>query len=74
MIQRKLFKSRFFDVLFYDEIYIIMGRKKLNRTKDELLEQQRNRAKRYYQRHKQRLNEKSMQKYWENKRDLQNSK
>jgi hypothetical protein len=51
-----------------------MGRKKLNKTKDELLEQQRNRAKRYYQRHKQRLNEKSMQKYWENKRDLQNNK
>jgi hypothetical protein len=50
-----------------------MGRKKLNRTNEELLEQQRNRAKRYYQQHKQLLNEKSMRRYWQNKRDIQNS-
>jgi hypothetical protein len=51
-----------------------MGRKKLNRTKEQLLEMQRIRAKRYYQHHRDRLNEKSMQKYWDHKRNLQNNK
>jgi membrane protein involved in colicin uptake len=50
-----------------------MGRKKLNRTKEELLEQQRQRSKRHYQRHKQRLNEQSMQRYWQNNRNIQDS-
>jgi len=68
----------FSDVLFYDVLFIpheqhfvnlkrkgnYMGRKRLNRTQDELLGQQRLRAKRYYQRHKARLNAKSMQRYW----------
>lgn len=50
-----------------------MGRKKLNRSKEELLEMQRIRSKRYYQNHKDRLNEKSMQRYWKDKRNLQNN-
>ena len=51
-----------------------MGRKKLNRTREELLKQQRNRAKRYYERNKERLNEESMERYWKSKRNLQDNK
>lgn len=53
-----------------------MGRKKLNRTREELLEQQRVRAKRYYEKHKQRLNKNSLQRYYKqkNKWNLQNNK
>ena len=45
-----------------------MGRKKLHKTKEQLLEQQRARAKRYYDKHKERLNAAAMQRYWENKK------
>jgi hypothetical protein len=44
-----------------------MGRKKLHKTKEQLLEQQRARAKRYYDNHRERLNAASMQRYWEKK-------
>lgn len=44
-----------------------MGRRRLHRTKTELLEQQRQRSKRYYRRHKERLNAESMRKYWKKK-------
>lgn len=44
-----------------------MGRKKLNRTREELLEQQRGRAKRYYESHREALNEKRMRRYWNEK-------
>lgn len=58
----------FLDDLWYDDILIkdehYMGRKKLNRTREELLEQQRARAKRYYNKHRSRLNVERMQRYW----------
>ena len=41
-----------------------MGRKKLNRTKDELREQKRVRDERYYQRHRNNILEKRMRRYW----------
>ena len=44
-----------------------MGRKKLNRTADELRAMRRARQKRFYQKHKDRLNEESMQRYWKKK-------
>jgi hypothetical protein len=44
-----------------------MGRKKIQRTREELLEQQRARAKRYYENHKERLNAAAMERYWRNK-------
>lgn len=40
-----------------------MGRKKLNRTREELLERQRARSKRFYERNKQRLSEERMARY-----------
>jgi hypothetical protein len=47
-----------------------MGRKKLHRTKDELLEQQRQRSKRFYERNKKRLNDERMERYWKSKSDV----
>jgi hypothetical protein len=44
-----------------------MGRKKLNRTREELLKQQRCRAKRYYHNNKEKCNLKSMKRYWSKK-------
>lgn len=44
-----------------------MGRKKLNKSKDELLEQQRIRARRYYNKHKSKLNKESLDRYYNNK-------
>ena len=44
-----------------------MGRKKLHKTKEQLLEQQRARAKRYYENHKERLNAAAMDRYWRSK-------
>jgi hypothetical protein len=41
-----------------------MGRKKANRTQDELREQKRIRDKRYYEKHKSKLLQKRMQRYW----------
>ena len=43
-----------------------MGRKKLNRTENELREQKKIRDKKYYTRHKSKLLQKRMQRYWEN--------
>lgn len=45
-----------------------MGRKKLHRTKEELLEQQRERGKRYYKKHVDRIKKERMQKYWLDKK------
>ena len=42
-----------------------MGRKKLNKTQDELREQKRIRDKRYYEKHKSKLLQKRMRRYWE---------
>ena len=50
-----------------------MGRMKLYRTKEQLLAMQRVRAAKYYQRNKERLNDASMQRYWESKRNLQSN-
>jgi hypothetical protein len=44
-----------------------MGRKKLNRTVEELRKLQRARSKRHYARHRDELNAKSMKRYWEKK-------
>jgi len=41
-----------------------MGRKKLNRTEHELRQQKRIRDKKYYERHKAKLLQKRMQRYW----------
>jgi hypothetical protein len=41
-----------------------MGRKKLNRTEEQLREQKRIRDKRYYERHGERIKQKRMLKYW----------
>jgi hypothetical protein len=46
-----------------------MGRKHLNKTREELLIQQRIRSKRYYERHKLKLIEKVMKRYWEKKEE-----
>ena len=52
-----------------------MGRKKLNRTPEELREQKRIRDQRYYERHKDKLNANKMSKYYANKkRDIQDIK
>ena len=64
--EKKRGTIHFCDVLFYDVIFIgyeYMGRKKLNRTREELLIQQRRRAKRYYERNRKRLNADSMRRY-----------
>ncbi len=45
-----------------------MGRRKLHRTKEELLELQRARARRYHSKHKNRLNGERMDRYWKNKK------
>lgn len=45
-----------------------MGRKKLNRSKKELLVMQKERSKRYYIKHKIEINSKIMLKYYENKK------
>lgn len=48
-----------------------MGRKKLNRTHEELVIQRRNRQKRFYQRHKARLNAARLKRYFADKWDIQ---
>ena len=50
-----------------------MGRKKLNRTKEQLREQKRLRDQRYYARHKEKLNRKRLERYYLEKRDLQDN-
>ena len=45
-----------------------MGRHKINRTREELLEQQRCRGKRYYERHAERIRKERMRKYWIDKK------
>ena len=44
-----------------------MGRKRLNRTIEEIREQTNVRSKRWYQRNKQRICEERMLRYWEQK-------
>lgn len=63
-----------FSYAFYSySIFInIMGRKKL-RTKEEKRKQVNNRMKNYYQRHKDKIKQKNLKRYYENKRNLQNN-
>ena len=49
-----------------------MGRKKLYRTPDELQEQKRARDKRYYEKHKDKLNAKRLEKYYRSKIEKKN--
>jgi hypothetical protein len=49
-----------------------MGRKKLNRTPEQLQEQKRARDKRYYERHKDKLNAKRLEKYYRSKGEKKN--
>ena len=49
-----------------------MGRKKLHRTKEELAEDNRVRQRKYYEKHKDRLNAERMKRYYE-KRNIQNN-
>ena len=53
----------------------VMGRKKLNRTKDELDELNRIRLRRYYENHKQEILDKRMERYnsTKSKRNIQDS-
>lgn len=44
-----------------------MGRKKLNRTKDEIREQNRIRANKFYEKHGTRIKEERMRRYWKTK-------
>ena len=41
-----------------------MGRKQINRTKEEIRKQNRIRAKRFYEKNKKRICERRMQRYW----------
>ena len=45
-----------------------MGRKKLNKTADEIREQWRNRRMKYYERHKERIKKRELARYYENKK------
>jgi hypothetical protein len=52
-----------------------MGRKKLNRTKEELDELNRIRLRRYYERHKDEVKQRNLKRYFESKeRNLQDNK
>ena len=42
-----------------------MGRKRLNRTKKEIRKQNRIRAKRFYDRHKNKVKQRNLQRYYE---------
>jgi hypothetical protein len=44
-----------------------MGRRKLNRTKEELAEDNRQRQKRYYEKNKVKLNAQRMERYYKSK-------
>lgn len=58
-----------------DYIYSCMGRKKLNRTKDELDKQNRIRRMRYYLKHRDIEKQKALQRYYSKKTgDLQDNK
>ena len=50
-----------------------MGRKRLNRTSDEIREQNRIRGNRFYGKHKERIRHERMEKYWKDKRNIQNN-
>lgn len=50
-----------------------MGRKKLNRNKDEIRNQWKIRSNRYYQKHKEKIKKRNLKKYYENKWNIQNS-
>ena len=47
-----------------------MGRKKLNRTEEELQEQKRIRDARYYAKHRDKIKKERMRKYWKKKKLL----
>jgi len=47
-----------------------MGRKKLQRTKEEMLELYKAKAKLFYSRHKEKICKKRMQRYWEQRKKL----
>jgi hypothetical protein len=47
--------------------YFYMGRKKLNRTAEELREQWRKRRSRFYERNKERLNAERLERYYKSK-------
>lgn len=51
-----------------------MGRKKLNRTKEELDEMNRIRRNRYYENHKEEENKKNLKRYYDNKKLSNNDK
>lgn len=58
----------FSNVLCSNVIFITMGRHKLNRTKEELQEQSRVRAKRFYERHSKQIKQERMRRYWSDKK------
>ena len=59
--------NRFPNALSPNDIFITMGRKRLNRTDEELREQSRIRQRRFYERHSKRIKREKMRKYYERK-------
>lgn len=53
-------------------LYTSMGRKKLNRTKEELNELNQNRVKKHYLKHRESIIKKRMQRYWDLRAKEQN--
>jgi hypothetical protein len=49
--------------LFFGEIYIPMGRKPLNKSYEEILEESRERANEYYELNKEEIKKKRMERY-----------
>ena len=63
-----------FLTIFILTLYLYcMGRKKLHRTIDELRAQGRIRSARYYNHHGETVKHKNLRRYYENKRNIQNS-
>ena len=57
-----------YDFYSYGLFIIVMGRKKLNRTKEEINEQTKLRMRKYYERHKDRLKKEKLERYYKNKK------
>lgn len=59
------------NVLYPNYILITMGRKKLNRTKEEIREQNRIRQRRFYERHSKEIKKEKLKKYYKKKSQSQ---
>ncbi len=68
-IQKEIFqwKLKFPNAFYPNSICITMGRKRLNRTKEEIREQNRIRQRRFYERHSKRIKKEKLKKYYNQK-------